>query len=162
MYHLVVERVRTSGLFPVTTMLTEVRLCLELRDELITISQSSLACDIWPSQLCHRFESRDLATFTAPSGLINISGYKLLYLYPFPIFRFPRLIVHGDSLRVVLYPTSANMPMETRLLFSTGMCQTSSRVMVLSFGNWMRTTSIPAIAHSCPFPSWTVLVALVE
>ena len=36
----------------------------------------------------------------------------LLYLHPFPIFRFPRLIIHEDSLRVVLYLSSATIPME--------------------------------------------------
>ena len=104
---------------------------------------------MWPSRLCH--ESHDSATFTAPSELIDISGYKLLYLYPFLIFKFPRLIIHYDSLRVVLYPSSVIMSMETRLLFNAGICQTWCRMIVLPFGNLMGTTLIPAIAHSCPF-----------
>ena len=89
----------------------------------IAISQSSLPCDIWPSRPCHMFESNDSAMFTLPLGLIVVSGYKLLYLYPHPIFMFPRLIIHEDSLRVVQYPTPASMLMETRLLFNAGRCR---------------------------------------
>ena len=108
-------------------------------------SRSSSAWDLWPSRPCHRFESHDSVMFTTPYGLIAISGYKLLYLHSFAIFIFPRLIIHDDSLRIVLYPSSANIPMETRLLFSTGTCQTWCMVIVLSFGNWMGTSPI----HAC-------------
>mgnify|MGYP006925741351 CR=1 FL=1 len=83
-----------------------------------------LAWDLWPSRLCHKFELVFLATFTNPSRLIAIIGYKLLYLCVLVILRFPRLIIHVDSFRVVLYPSSASMPMETRLLFSAGTCHT--------------------------------------
>ena len=77
-----------------------------------------------PSWLCHRFESHDSVMFTTPFGMIIISGYKLLYLYPFPIFKFPRLIIHVDSLRDILFQSSASMLMETRLLFAEVCAQT--------------------------------------
>ena len=54
----------------------------------------SLACDMWPSRLCHRFGLVFSAMFTTPMGLIAISGYRLLYLCPLPSLTFPRLIIH--------------------------------------------------------------------
>ena len=95
----------------------------------VSISQSNLACDIWPSWPCHRFESCISATFMASLVLIAITGYKLLYLYPFPIFGFPQLIIHVNSLTVVQYPSFANMPIETRLLLSSGTCWSRCRVI---------------------------------
>ena len=121
----------------------------------ICIRWSSRGWDIWPSLPCHRFGWIQVV------GLIAISGYKL-YLYPFPIFRFPRMIVHHDSLRVVLYPASASMLMETWLLFSADTCWTWCRVIVLPFGNWMGTSPTLAIAHSYSFPSRTVPLVSTE
>ena len=98
---------------------------------------------MWPSRPCYRFESHGLTVFTAPFGLISISGYKLLYLYPFPIFRFPRLIIHVDSLRVVLYLSSASMPMDTRLLLSAGTCRTWCMMIALTFSGYPDFTLLP-------------------
>ena len=98
---------------------------------------------MWPSRLCHRFGSVFLATFMAPSCLITISGYKLLYLCPLPIRRFPRLIIHVDSLRVVLYLSSASMPMDTRLLLSAGTCRTWCMMIALTFSGYPDFTLLP-------------------
>ena len=119
---------------------------------------------MWPSRPCHRFESPDSIMFTAPSRLIIISGYKLLYLtYPFPIFILPWLIIRVDSLRVILYPSSASMPMETRLsLFSTGTCRTWCMVIVLPLGNSMRTSPVPSILYSSPLLSQSVALSPVK
>ena len=111
---------------------------------------------MWLSRLCHKFGSVFSATFTAPMGLIVISGYKMLYLCPLPIRRFPRMIIHIDSFRVILYPSSASMPMETRLLFNAGTCRDWCKVIVLPFGSWMGTSPVLAILHSCP---WWLLVS---
>ena len=70
-----------------------------------SISRSSPTWDMLPSRLCHRFEPHNSAMFMAPSILTTISGYKLLYLHPFPIFIFPPFIIHDDSLRFVMYPS---------------------------------------------------------
>ena len=75
---------------------------------------------MWLSRPCHKFGWVFSTTFTDPSGLIAISGYKLLYLCPLSNRRFPRLIIHVDSFRVVLYPSSASMLMKNRLLFQCG------------------------------------------
>ena len=91
-----------------------------------------------------------------PLLLIAISGYRLLCLYPLPIFMFHRLIIHNDSLRVVLYPPSVSMPMEPKLFFSVGTCRTWCKMIVLLFGNWMGTLPIPTITHTCPLPNGTV------
>ena len=96
------------------------------------------------------------------SELIAINGYKLLYLCLPPIFRFPRLIIHTDSLRVVLYLSLASISMETRLLFRLGTCRTRCRVSVFPFGNRMGTSPFPAILHSCPLPRRTVTMASSE
>ena len=103
---------------------------------------------MWLRRQCHRFGSVFWGTFTTPSGFIAISGYNLLYLCPLPILKFPQLIIHTDSFRVVLYPSSASMPTETRILFSVGTCRTWCRVIMLSFGSWMGTSPVPKILHS--------------
>ena len=85
-----------------------------------------------------------LATYGRVSHAINLSQsigyihdpfliehhnwiYRLLHLCPLPIFRFPQQIIHAGSLRVILYLSSANIPMETRLLFGVGTCRLCAR-----------------------------------
>ena len=129
-------------------------------------SRPSLADQVWLqtwlSWPCNRFGSVFLPVFMALSRIIAINGYKLLYLCLLPILRFPRLIIHADSFRVVLYPSSASMSMETRLLFSTGKCWTWCRVIMLPFDSWMGTSPVPAILHLCPLSSRTVPLISIE
>ena len=92
----------------------------------------------------------------------DLSKYKLLYFAPLPIFRLPLVMCHDNSVNVFLYPSSANIPMETRILLRSGTCLTGCRVIALPFGSRMGISPIPAIRHSCPLPSQTMLSAPTE
>ena len=80
-YHLIMERVRASGLFPVMTMLREVRLHLEFRDICNRHQSVHSGLGHVAKSAMHKFKSDDLATFIVPSELIAISGYKFNNLY---------------------------------------------------------------------------------
>ena len=92
----------------------------------------------------------------------DLSKYKLLYFAPLPIFRLPLVMCHDNSVNVFLYPSSANIPTETRILLRSGTCLTGCRVIALPFGSRMGISPIPAIRHSCPLPSQTMLSAPTE
>ena len=110
---------------------------------------------MWPSHPCHSDGVAISATLSEPFWLITMSGYRLLYLTPWPVRKFPFEIFHEDSLNVVLYLSSAIILVEIRLLFRLGMCWTWCSMLKLQLSSLVGISPIPTIPHSCPFFSRT-------
>ena len=155
------ERMRTSCLFPISTMLTEVRFCLELWDvadlvRLETCGRIDHAIGLSPAiRLCSR-------PLLDRSPLVDTSYCTCIHSRFSDFLNWSSMLTHWESSYYFLYPASVSIPMETGLLFNVGTCWTWCRVIVLPFGNWMGTSPTLAIAHSYSFPSRTVPLVSTE